>query len=155
MDLKNREKIKNLEFPARVMTIRFIRHTRARIKRDDVLARARAQPYIASRERGAHLLEMHTRSRFHLHIGHSVSVTYPRFTTCCASKCEGRKSARSPGHQDRDGISPSRLGQLRDRWRTIRAAGVYPELYLCHRVRVERVLHRECIELTNVREIVP
>lgn len=58
-----------------------------------------------------------------------ASVSYRRFTTCCAWARGAQVSQESARAIRTDGISPlGTLGQLRDRQRTSRAAGARPEL---------------------------
>lgn len=121
---------------------------RARVR--NPCSRSLSLPRLRERERGSNrateregekdrgVAEGSARPRVHrsseVHAGVVPSPTQPGDSRVCylphvALRCEGRKSARSPGHQDRRNLSP-RLGQLRDCQRTIRTAGARPELLL-------------------------
>lgn len=89
-----------------------------------------------------------TRSCFHLYSLAGMCLLPSHGLPHVALQYEGRKSARSPGHQDKGNLSP-RLGQLRDHQRTIRAVGARPE-FLIVTVSIQCCI--ECIELTNERD---
>lgn len=66
-----------------------------------------------------------------------------------ALRCEGRKSARSPGHQDRRNLSPRlSVSYAIASERFARPPGAHPEP-AGNRWLSIRVSHLECIELTD------
>jgi len=132
-------------------------HARACIT-GHVCARARSHnPTVVGSQRcwvirqgvAGYILIEGTRSCFHLHsLGRMCLLPFHDLPHV-ALRYEGRKSARSPGHQDKGNLSP-RLGQLRDHQRTIRAVGARPEFPIVTSVSNNCCI--ECIELTNERD---